>query len=73
VFVITEELAAINDSHLLRWKISCACWTFFDLFDQIVVVDDSSEDGVLSVEVRSCSEANEELGAVRVWSSVGHG
>lgn len=44
-----------------------------ELVDNVHAIDDLAEDGVLAIEVRSCSQSDEELRAVGVWACVGHG
>lgn len=67
-----RQLSAIRDEDLLDWGI---------LLDRRLVdkphdrtaCDDLAEDDVLFVEVRGCDGRDEELGAVRAGSGVGHG
>jgi len=47
--------------------------TAFDGVDDVLPFACFSEDGVLSVKVWSWAVSDEKLGAVGVWTSVGHG
>lgn len=44
----------------------------FDLLDDIESFDDLAEDDVLAVQPRGWDGGDEELGALGVWSSIGH-
>jgi hypothetical protein len=44
-----------------------------DLLDQVVVVNNTSENDVLSIQPRGLDGGDKELGSVGVGSSVGHG
>mmetsp|Transcript_3679 Transcript_3679/g.6258 ORF Transcript_3679/g.6258 Transcript_3679/m.6258 type:complete len:270 (+) Transcript_3679:43-852(+) len=69
----SSELTAINDGDCPEWFVLGAGGILLDLLDELVSLDDPSEDGVLLVEVGRGSEADEELGAVGVFAGVGHG
>lgn len=67
-----SELTAVSDDHSLL-RLTTLRATSFHSLNNFESLGDLAEDGVLSIEVRSVHEGDEELGAVGVLASVGHG
>ena len=66
-------LTAVSDNNRLLGDVVSATGVGLNGIEHIATTDDVTEDAVSSVQVRSFDEAEEELGAVRVGASVGHG
>ena len=69
----SRVLTAVSNDNRLLGDVVSATGVGLNGIEHIATTDDVTEDDVSSVEVRSVDEAEEELGAVRVWASVGHG
>ena len=69
----SRVLTAVSDNNRLLGDVVSAARVGLDGIEHIATADDVTEDDVSSVEVRSVDEAEEELGAVSAWASVGHG
>ena len=67
-----SELTAVSDDHSLL-RLTTLRTSSFHSLNNFESLGDLAEDGVLSIEVRSVHEGDEELGAVGVLASVGHG
>jgi len=80
IFIVAEpqssasclELSAVADGDLLAGLSRLAAEALSGL-DDVVAINDLSEDDVLSVEPGGLGGADEELGSVGVGTSVGHG
>jgi len=80
IFIVAEpqssasclELSAVADGDLLAGLSRLAAEALSGL-DDVVAINDLSEDDVLSVEPSGLGGADEELGSVGVGTSVGHG
>jgi len=67
------QLAAIDNGDVLNGLVTRSGLVSLNLFDKGIVMNNSSENSVLVVEMRCGSEANEELRAIGIRASVGHG
>jgi hypothetical protein len=67
-----NELTTINNSNLFNWLISRCSRIFLNFLNEFIILDDSSKDGVLFVQMRCSTKANEKLRPIRVWTSVCH-
>jgi hypothetical protein len=67
-----SELTAVSDDHRLLGLTALGASIFHSLED-FHAAGDSAEDGVLAIEMRGLNEGDEELRAVGVLASVGHG
>lgn len=67
-----SELTAVSDDHSLLGRTARGP-SLFHCLEDFHAAGDSAEDGVLSIEMRGLNEGDEELRAVGVLASVGHG
>ena len=67
------ELTAVGDDNRLDGDIAGASGVVLDKIEDLRTFSDLTEDAVSAVEMRSSAEAEEELAAVGVGASVGHG
>lgn len=67
-----RELSTVVNHNLLRGSSTVAS-IGLDCLDHLHALGHSTEHDVLSVQPCSCRCAQEELRAIRVWSSIGHG
>ena len=66
------ELTAVSDDNSFSRPVAIVARVALDCIKDISAVGDLSKDAVITVQMRSVDEAEEELGAVRVGASVGH-
>ena len=66
-------MSAVGDHDGLYGHVSTADWVTLNSIEDGHAVGNLTEDDVLAVEMRGCSEAKEKLGSVGVFASVGHG
>ena len=69
----SEQLSTVDDN-AVSWGLTRRGWTdSLKIIEDIHTTGDLTEDDVLAIEMGGSSEAKEELGAVGVGTSVGHG
>lgn len=68
-----RELATVSNDNSALGLVLCASGGVFDFLDNIHPFDDLTEDNVLVVQPSGLHSANEELAAIGVGSSIGHG
>ena len=66
------ELTTVGDDNSLQRLVLIVARVVLNGVKHIATACDLSEDTVFTVQMRSVAEAEEELGAVRVWACVGH-
>ena len=71
--MIHSEFTTVGDDDVFLGFVVAIDWVLFDLIEDIESIGNLSEDDVGTVEMGSIDEAEEELGAVGAWTSVGHG
>src|SRR5579871_3030555 len=62
-----------TDLDVFLGPILCAAWNFRDLIDNVVSFDDFAEHAVFVIEPGGGGDGNEELAAVGIGASIGHG
>ena len=67
------KLTAVGDENFLLGHVVAADGVRLNGVENIRTIGDVAEDDVSAVEMRGLIEAEEELGAVGSWASVGHG
>merc|ERR1719194_252168 len=70
--LLSSALAAVSDDNWLSGRAALGA-DGLDGLDDIHALNDAAEDNVLAIEPVGLDSAEEELGAVSVWASVGHG
>ena len=70
--MLVSELPTVKDFDFFDWKVLLACLDFLSLCENVPPVDNSSEEGMFLVKMWRVSICDEELGVVRVFSSVCH-
>ena len=66
------ELTTVGNDNSLKRLVLIVARVVLNGVKHIATACDLSEDAMLTVQMRSVDEAEEELGAVRVWACVGH-
>ena len=69
---VTSELATIHNLDWLKRLVAGTLLDALSLLADFEAADNSAEDGVLSVQVRSGSVADKELRSVSVRAGIGH-
>ena len=70
--VICKQLATINYRHLIERLILSSSWICFDLLNECIVMNYSSINGVLFIQMGSWTETNKELRTICVGSRICH-
>ena len=71
--VLFPDLTTVGDLHGLQGPVSSSSLVLLDLGEDVHAISDLAKDDVLAVEMRSWTEAEEELRSVCTWAGVGHG
>jgi len=65
--------SALSDGDVLLWLVTRVGWCGLDLLHDIHALDNLAEHDVTTIQPWGGNSGDEELGAIGVWASIGHG
>ena len=71
--MVCSELTTVSNNNGLNRLVSCTTGIVLDGIKHFCTSCNLAKDAMLAIEMRCCSEAEEELGAVSVRASISHG